>query len=167
MTTVRERPTDTKQEFSVVGKRLPRVDGADKTIGKTMFAADMTMPGMVHAKLVRSSHAHAMITKLDTTEAKAFPGVYRVLTADDLPIKERDSATRSRNPLAWKEVVFSGQPVAAVLAEDEDVAQTAAGLVKIEYEVLPHILDPEEAVLPGARPIRGGSLEADRDAPLT
>ena len=162
MTTVRERPTDTKQEFSVVGKRLPRVDGADKTIGKTMFAADMTMPGMVHAKLVRSSHAHAMITKLDTTEAKAFPGVYRVLTADDLPIKERDSATRSRNPLAWKEVVFSGQPVAAVLAEDEDVAQTAAGLVKIEYEVLPHILDPEEAVLPGARPIRGGSLEADR-----
>ena len=127
-----------------------------------MFAADMTMPGMVHAKLVRSPHAHAMITKLDTTEAKAFPGVYRVLTADDLPIKDRDSATRSRNPLAWKEVVFSGQPVVAVLAGDEDVAETAADLVKIDYNVLPHILDPEEAILPGARPIRGGSLEADR-----
>ena len=139
MTTVRERPVETKQAFSVVGKRLQRVDGADKSIGKTMFAADMTMPGMVHAKLVRSPHAHAMITKLDTTEAKAFPGVYRVLTADDLPIKDRDSATRSRNPLAWKEVVFSGQPVVAVLAGDEDVAETAADLVKIDLQrAAPH-----------------------------
>lgn len=164
MTTVRERPLETGQhEFSAVGKRMPRIDGIDKSIGKTIYVADMVMPGMVHAKLVRSPHAHAFITKLDVSKARAFPGVYKVLTVEDLPIVERDSPNRARTPLASKEVLFVGQPIVAVLAEDEDVALKACELVEVEYQVLPHILDPEEAVRPGARAIRGGSLEgADR-----
>ncbi|MGH2891618.1 MAG: xanthine dehydrogenase family protein molybdopterin-binding subunit, partial [Solirubrobacteraceae bacterium] len=111
-----------------VGLPTPRRDSGPKVRGATRFAADIPVPGLLHARLVLAHEAHATIADIDAEEARGLPGVAAVLTARDLPIIGAGSG-RIHEPLARDEVVFAGQPVVLVVAESDAVAQDAASLV--------------------------------------
>ncbi|MDP2948655.1 MAG: xanthine dehydrogenase family protein molybdopterin-binding subunit, partial [Chloroflexota bacterium] len=157
------RETEARQRYKAVGKRLPRPDAAAKVIGKTVYAADLHLPRMLHAKLLASPYAHARILRIDASRARAAAGVEAVLTAADLPpIVNRNPSNRHHVPLAQDEVLFYGQPVAAVLASDPHVAEEALELIEVEYEELPAVLDPMEAMKEGAPPARSPVHDVDR-----
>lgn len=124
-----------------VGHSVPRVDGADKVSGTARFAADLNLPGLLHARPVLSLYAHARIKSIKTDAASKVPGVVQVVTAQDLPLKKGPSENRRRDPLARGEVFFYGQPVAIVLGETEAAARDGAELVEVEYEPLPSAVD--------------------------
>src|SRR3989442_8828095 len=150
---------------STIGQSLPRVDGGEKAAGLTRFAADLVQPGMLHARLVLSHHAHARVVKVDARAALAVPGVVGVFTGHDLPLPKQDPSDRNRCPLALDRVRFVGHPVVAVVAESEAVAEDAAALVEIEYEILPATVDALEAMRPEAPLVRERAGEGD-DAEL-
>jgi CO/xanthine dehydrogenase Mo-binding subunit len=139
---------------SAIGRSIPRLDGREKATGLTRYAGDLRLPGMVHARLVLSPHAHARILKIDTSAAAAQPGVVGVFTGHDLPLAKPDGADRARCPLALGRVLFVGHPVAVVVAETEVLAEDAAQLVTVEYEVLPAAVDPLTAMRPDAPRVR-------------
>ena len=147
------------REETRIGVSRPRPDSREKVTGRTRFEADRPVIGLLHARLVPSLYAHSRIRGIDASEALALPGVIAVLTAADLPIRHRDDM-RMFEPLARSETVFAGQPVAMVIAESESIAEDAVGLVTIDAEPLPAVLDPEAAMAPDiaarpARPARG------------
>jgi 4-hydroxybenzoyl-CoA reductase alpha subunit len=139
-------------EYSVIGKRIPRVDAAEKVIGQAKYAADYSLPGMLWCKVLRSPYAHARILHIDTSRAERLPGVKAVVTGKDfngwswgwMP------ATRDEPPLAVEKVRYLYEAVAAVAAIDEDIAEEATELIKVDYEELPGVFDPEEAMKDGA-----------------
>jgi len=135
-------------EYRAVGRPTPRVEGVGKVIGRTVYTADIHLPGLLHAKLLPSPHAHACIRRIDTARARALPGVEAVVTAADLPPLDpkRVASNRAYCLLAAEEAVFAGQPVAAVLARDLTTAEEALDLIEVEYEELPAVLDPLEAL---------------------
>ncbi len=131
----------------VVGMPVPRVDGRDKVTGSANYGADFDLPGTLWAKTVRSPYPHARIAAIDTSAAKALPGVHAVLTGADLPANMRWGRRIVDVPvLAQGEVKFVGEQVAAVVADDEEIAQRAVDLVEVEYEELPAVTHPEEAM---------------------
>ena len=132
--------------FKVIGKPLPRIDGVEKVTGAAKFSADYYLPGMLIAKALRSPHAHARILRLDTSRAEAYPGVIAVLTAADLEDTVREPTSRMQNVLARTQVLFAGQPVAAIAALTREIADEAISLIDVEYEVLQPVLDPLEAM---------------------
>jgi hypothetical protein len=99
-----------RQQFSVIGRSLRRPDGPQKVSGLTRFAGDVRLPGMAHARLVVSPHAHARILSIESKAAAALPGVLGVFTGRDLPIAKPDPGSRNRSPLAHDRVVFNGHP---------------------------------------------------------
>ena len=113
--------------YSTIGQRTPIIEGQAKVMGKTRFGPDLQLPGLLHGRLVTSPHAHAKILDIDTSEALATPGVVAVLTAADLP--NIDPVNRQRLLLARDRVIFAGQPVALILADDLAAAQDAVDLV--------------------------------------
>ena len=117
--------------------------------GATRYAADLPVPGILHARLVLSTEAHARIAAIDTEAARAVPGVVAVLTAADLPVSP-DAPGRAGEPLARDEVVFAGQPVAMVVAETEAAATDGVDQVVVDLEPLEAVLDVEAAMAPGA-----------------
>ena len=136
---------------SVIGTRVRRVDGPEKVTGQARFGDDLRLYGLLHARLVLSLHAHARITRIDAGRALAVPGVVAVVTADDLAtVLEAAPTSRSSEALARGETRFCGQPVAAVLAESEAAAEDALALVEVEYDELPAVLDPLDALRPDA-----------------
>lgn len=143
--------------WKVVGQPEPKVDAEKLVQGKPAFAGDIEMRGMLFAKVLHSPHAHALIKKIDTTSAKALPGVAAVLTWEDLPRVVYSTAGQS-DPIPGpldsfsldKKVRFVGDRVAFVAAETEDIANEALELIEVEYEILPAILDPSEAQEPDA-----------------
>jgi CO/xanthine dehydrogenase Mo-binding subunit len=139
---------------SAIGRSLRRVDGGEKVTGLTRFAADLALPGMVHARLVLSPHAHARIVRVDTKRAAAVPGVIGVFTGRDLGIAKPDPTSRNKSPLAIDRVVFTGHPVVAVVAETASVAEDAAALVEIEYDAQPAALDALDAMRKDAPRVR-------------
>jgi CO/xanthine dehydrogenase Mo-binding subunit len=141
-------------EQSAIGRSIPRVDGAGKVTGVTRFAGDVQLPGMAHARLVVSPHAHARLGRIDTSAARALAGVVGVFTGKDLPLPSPDAADRHRAPLALERVVFNGHPVVAVVAETEAIAEDAAALVEVDYEPLPVVADALEAMKPDAPKVR-------------
>lgn len=128
--------------------------------GLTQFAGDGPVPGLLHARLVLSHEAHAMITAVDADDACALPGVVAVLTAADLPIVAGGKG-RLYEPLAREEVVYAGQPVALVVAETEAQAQDGAALVDVQLEPLEPVVDLEAATRPGAPRARVVQAAAD------
>ncbi len=132
-----------------IGVSAPRRDSEPKVRGTTQFAADTQVPGLLHARLVLSHEAHAMISAVDADEARALPGVVAVLTAADLPIAAAGKG-RLYEPLAREEVVYAGQPVALVVAETEAQAEDGASLVDVVLEALEPVVDLEAAAVPGA-----------------
>ena len=142
-----------------IGARTIRPDGADKVTGRATYSADNTMPGMIWGKVLRSPHAHARIRGIDTSKAEALPGVKAVVTAKDFvdfPIDKsvmlgiQDMRWMARNILAKEKALFHGHPVAAVAAVSEEVAAAACALIEVDYEVLPHVIEIEDAIKPDA-----------------
>ncbi len=149
-----------EREFKVVGTRPPRPDGVDKVTGRARFGADLFLPNMLVGKVLRSPHAHARIKSIDAAKALALPGVKAVVTSadfGDLPsefipagemmVNYRDM---TRNIMAREKALYAGHTVAAVAATTEAIAAQALALIKVDYEVLPHVIDVEAAMAPGA-----------------
>jgi CO/xanthine dehydrogenase Mo-binding subunit len=147
-------------KYKWIGTRPDRPDGADKVTGRARFGADFNLPGQLVGKVLRSPHAHAVIKSIDTSKAEALPGVKAVVTAKDFPdqpdlivptgemqVNLRDI---TRNIMAREKVLYEGHAVAAVAATSETVAKQALGLIKVDYEVLPHVIDVAEAMKPDA-----------------
>ncbi|TME13497.1 MAG: xanthine dehydrogenase family protein molybdopterin-binding subunit, partial [Chloroflexi bacterium] len=134
---------------SPVGVARPRPDAPPKVRGATRYAADRPRRGLLHARLVLATHAHARIVAIDAAAALETPGVVAVLSAADLPIKAK-AWDRSTLPLARSEVVFAGQPIALVIAESDAAASDAAELVNVRLEALPVVLDAEAAMDPAS-----------------
>ncbi len=134
-------------DFQVVGRPLRKVDGIAKATGQAVYADDIVLPGMLHAKTLRSPHAHARIVSIDTSRAAELAGVHAVITGKDMPIKYGVIPwTPDENALAVDRVRFVGDEVAAVAAIDEDTANAALKLIRVEYEPLKAFLDPFEAL---------------------
>jgi CO/xanthine dehydrogenase Mo-binding subunit len=134
---------------SVIGVSAPRRDSETKVRGRTRYAADTEIPGLLHARLVLAHEAHARVMAIRTDAARSLAGVVSVLTAADLPIVATGKG-RLYQPLAREEVVYAGQPVAIVVAESEAIAEDAAQLVEVELDPLDAVLDVEAAAAPGA-----------------
>ncbi|MFQ5521499.1 MAG: xanthine dehydrogenase family protein molybdopterin-binding subunit, partial [Candidatus Methylomirabilia bacterium] len=137
-----------KEDLTVIGQPLPKVDSWGKVTGDTRFADDFFLPRMAYAKLLRSPHPHALIKKIDTTRAEALPGVYAVITGHDLPPVKFGilPVSQDEETLCTEKVRFVGDPVAAVAAVDEETAERATELIDVEYEVLATIMSIEEAL---------------------
>ena len=148
--------TDLKRDFKYVGTRPVRPDGVDKVTGRAKYGADLNLQGQIYGHIIRSPHAHARIKSIDFSEAVKLPGVLATMTGDDLPVPgdeiigggEVEMHLKDFTPvvMAQKKVVFHSQPVAALAATSPGIAAEAARLVKVEYEVLPHVLDMHEAL---------------------
>jgi 4-hydroxybenzoyl-CoA reductase subunit alpha len=133
--------------MKVLGKPRRRVDGRAKVTGQTRFADDMALPRMLHMKLLRSPHPHALIRSIETEKAQRHPGVHLVLTGKDFPITFGIlPVTQDEYPLAPEHVRYVGDPVAAVVARDEQTAAEALDLIAVEYQALQTIASPEEAL---------------------
>jgi 4-hydroxybenzoyl-CoA reductase alpha subunit len=144
------------REFAVVGSRAQRVDGVAKLTGRAVYTDDLAPPGLLHARILRSPHAHARIVSIDASAALALEGVKAVVTGRDMPVKYGIIPwTRDEYPLALDKARYIGDAVAAVAAVDEDTADAALRLIRVEYEPLPPVLDPREAANPpeGAVPV--------------
>jgi CO/xanthine dehydrogenase Mo-binding subunit len=135
---------------AVVGQRVPKIEGAEKVTGHTPYTADVQLPGLLWGKVLRSPHAYAKITRIDASAARALPGVRAVITAHDIPYVLAGRRLKDVPPLARDVVRFVGERVAAVAAEDPNVAQEALDLIEVEYEELEPLVDPREAMKPGA-----------------
>jgi len=134
-------PTDLKY----VGKKINRVDSAEKLIGAEVFTADYTFPGMLHAQVKRSPHARAKILRVNTSKAEKLPGVRAILTGDELDYK-LGMYVVDKDILAKGVVRYAGEGVAAVAADTLAIAKKAVDLIAVEYEVLPPLLDPLDAI---------------------
>jgi CO/xanthine dehydrogenase Mo-binding subunit len=156
----------TTREVKGVGLSIPRADGAEKVTGRVEYVADLKPRGLLHAKLLRSPHAHARIVRIDTNRARALPGVRAVLTAADIPQLKRKAPTRAHAVLAIDRVVFVGQPVAAVAADELAIAEEALDLIDVEYAVLPVAVDPLKSMQVGAPPVADAGTEADTSEAL-
>jgi CO/xanthine dehydrogenase Mo-binding subunit len=140
------------RKYRIVGQSPVKHDGADKVTGRAKFGADMFLPGMLAGKILRSPHAHAIVKSIDTSAAEKLPGVKAVVTRADFPEKKLGTpyGDMTRNAMAREKVFYDGHPVAAVAATSESIAKKALKLIKVDYEVLPHVIDPVEAMKDGA-----------------
>ena len=151
---------DGGSKYKWIGTRPDRPDGADKVTGRARFGADFNLPGQLIGKVLRSPHAHAVIKSIDTSKAVALNGVKAVITAEDFPdqanlivptgemqVNLRDI---TRNIMAREKALYEGHPVAAVAATSEAVAKQALDLIKVDYKVLPHVIDVGDAMKPNA-----------------
>ena len=155
-------------ELDYVGKRILRKDGPDKVTGKAIYTVDVQLKGQLVGKILRSPHAHARILDIDTSLALEVPGVKAVITGKDtLGIKhgfvETPRYPADQYPLAMDKVRFIGEEVAAVAATDVYAADKALGLIKVTYEPLPAVFDPEEAMMPGAPEIHPSHPKVKED----
>jgi CO/xanthine dehydrogenase Mo-binding subunit len=158
--------------YRVIGKSEPRADAWEKVLGRPIYAGDLAIAGMLHGRIVRSPYASARITRLDTSAARALRGVVAVLTHVDVPqnslrmelpgrmAEATAGAVLATQPvLAEDRVRFQGEPVVAIAAETPEIAAAAAELVRVDYEPMPGIYDPVEAMRPGAPQVHdGGNL---------
>ena len=135
------------EESSMIGKNVPRLDALEKVTGKAKYSVDLNLPGMLHAKVLRSPFPHARIIHIDTTEAEKATGVKAVITGRDVS-EEKIGFIRDRYILARDRVRFLGEAVAAVAADKVEAAEEALELIKVEYEELPGVFDAEEAMKP-------------------
>src|SRR6202162_6030451 len=151
---------DNVKSFKWVGTRPVRPDGVPKVTGLAQYGADLAMPGELVGRILRSPHAHARIRSIDTTTAAALPGVKAVVTSADFPEQkfeyvgpERVAQNfwhMTRNIMAREKALYEGHAVAAVAAASKAIADAALALIVVDYEVLPHVIDVDEAMRPDA-----------------
>lgn len=145
------KPWGADADLRVVGVATAKIDGAERVTGRARYTSDVTLPGMLHAKAVRSPYAHARVKRLDASKALALPGVRAVISGENVPRVGWFNGTRLFDGVAR----FAGDEVAAVAADDEETAEEAVKLIEVEYEQLPFHLDAEEAAK--APPLHGSS----------
>ena len=153
MTTILEKSGfNLDRKLKIVGTSPVKHDGIDKVTGRAKFGADLFLPGMLVGKILRSPHPHARIKSIDISAAERLPGVKAVVTRDDFPELKigTPAGDMTRNAMAREKALYDGHPVAAVAATSEAIAKQALKLIKVDYEVLPHVIDPVEAMQPGA-----------------
>jgi CO/xanthine dehydrogenase Mo-binding subunit/CO/xanthine dehydrogenase FAD-binding subunit len=136
--------------FSVVGRDVPRTDAAPKVTGAAQYVADLHLPGMLHAAVLRSPHPHARIVAIDVSAAAAMPGVKAVVTGPETARRKWGAFRPDLYPLAIDTVRYVGDEVAAVAASDPDIARAAIDRIRVEYAPLPAVLTLDEALAPGA-----------------
>lgn len=137
------------EKESIIGKGVPKPDAADKAIGRTRYINDMVLPRMLVGKILHTDRVHARIKSIDVKRAKALPGVHAVLTGEDIP-ELRFGFRRDNVPLKRDKVRCTRDEIAAVAAETEEIAAQALGLITVEYEDLPPVFSPREAIKEGA-----------------
>ena len=150
----------TESPLAAVGCPVRRPDARAKVTGEATFAADLYLEGMLHAKVLRSKYPHARLLRVDTSKAKALPGVAAVLTADDVPGARNHGIVIPDWPvLAYDKVRYVGDAIALVAAETEEIAEQALELIQVDYEPLPVVTSPQEALAPDAPLVHdGGNL---------
>lgn len=138
------------EPYRLVGRQVANISSFDKVTGRAQYVADLKLPWMLEAKILRSPHPHARILHIDLERARRLPGVRAIITARDLPRVELGLQIKDQLPLALDVVRYIGDEVAAVAAEDKDIAEEAIGLISVEYEELEAVCDPRQAMAPGA-----------------
>jgi len=133
-------------EYKFIGKSLPKLDTTDKVLGKAAYTDDIEYPGMLYAKLLRSKHPHAKIVSLDILRAEGLPGVKAIITAKDVPFNAHGYNFKDQVVFAQDKVRYLGDPIVAVAAETEEIAEEALERIDVKYEVLPAVFDPREAL---------------------
>jgi len=153
----------------VVGRPVPRVDALEKVTGRARYVTDLIVPGMAHAKVLRSPYAHARVRRVDVRRARALPGVFAALAGADLTWCDPyyGPAYRDRPVLAIDVVRYEGEPVAAVAAVDEATAEAALELIDVDYEPLAAAMTLEAALAPGAPLVHAGQPPAGHFADLS
>jgi CO/xanthine dehydrogenase Mo-binding subunit len=145
--------------LKTVGHDTHRVDAEKRVTGEATYTADLKLPRMLYARVLRSPHPHAKITKVDTSKAEALPGVKAILTRENCDVTWASGDSRNKRYLFNNPARFAGDAVAAVAAVDRHTAEDAIRLIDVQYETLPFVLDPEEALKDSAIPIHpGGNL---------
>lgn len=144
------------KQYKYIGQRTIRPDGFDKVTGRANYGADLSLPGMIWGKVLRSPHAHALITTLDTSRAEAHPDVLAVAGFEDFPSVNAEAFAAgngdsgmldlARNILADKKVLYHGHAIVAVAARTEEAAAQALQLIDVEYEILPPVMSIEQAI---------------------
>jgi CO/xanthine dehydrogenase Mo-binding subunit len=134
------------KEFKIIGTRQPKLDASERVSGRATYASDIYLPGMLHAKILRSPYPHAKVTNIDIEKAKVLPGVKAILTHKDMP----PYRWHSDMPILTDVARFEGDDIVVVAAVDEDRTAEALDLIKVGYEPLPFVLDPEQAMKPEA-----------------
>jgi CO/xanthine dehydrogenase Mo-binding subunit len=158
---MQDSPTNaTARPFKWVGTRPVRPDGVPKVTGRALYGSDLTMPGMLVGRILRSPHAHARIRSIDAWKAAALPGVKAVVTSADFPEQkfeyfgpervQQNYWHMTRNIMAREKVLYEGHAVAAVAAASKAIADQALALIEVDYHVLPHVIDVDEAMKPNA-----------------
>jgi CO/xanthine dehydrogenase Mo-binding subunit len=137
---------EARQQTPAVGQRVTRPDGHLHGLGQTKYIDDLTFPNMIHAKILRSEHAHARILNIDTSEAEKMPGVLATLTGKEIPVNSFGPSLQDQPVLADEMVFHMGDGVAAVAALTEQQAADALAKIKVDYEPLPAVFDPLEAM---------------------
>jgi CO/xanthine dehydrogenase Mo-binding subunit len=146
--------------FKYIGTRPNRPDGLDKVTGRAKYGADFNAPNMLHAAVLRSPHAHARIIKIDTSKAEALAGAKAFVTRADFPTGlEGEDFYLQENTIAGDRVLYDGHAVAAVAATSALAAKDAIKLIEVEYELLPHVTDVDEAMKPDAPVVREGAQD--------
>jgi len=146
------------EEFSVVGKPLTKPDAYAKVSGQTKFADDLALPRMLFGRILRSPYPHARLLHVDTSRARAHAGVLAVLTGDDMPVKFGIlPVSQDEEALAREKVRYVGDPIAAVAATDEWIADEALDLIDVQFAELPHYMSIPEALIDQGEPIHGSS----------
>jgi CO/xanthine dehydrogenase Mo-binding subunit len=150
----------TEQAFTVAGTNAHRVDSVEKVTGKAVYTGDLQLPGMAHARILRSPVAHAKLIKVDASKARELAGVITTLTRDDITVfNYKYGATyKDQSIVAVDKVRYVGDPVAAVLADDAATAEQALELIEVEYDELPKVTDIEQATAPGAIQVHEGGV---------
>ena len=161
------------REYKVIGTRPIRHDGVDKVTGAAQYGADLTLPGMLYGRVLRSPHAHARVLSIDTSKAKALAGVKSVITNADFPrasdevIDTGEGSAQLNwlldNVIASDKVLYKGHAVAAVAATDHHIAEDALELITVEYEVLTPVLDVRDAMLDTAPKLHAGMKTGEMD----
>jgi CO/xanthine dehydrogenase Mo-binding subunit len=151
---------DTKHDFKIIGTRPLRPDGIDKVTGRAQYGADQSAAGMLVAKMLRSPHAHAKILSIDTKAAEALSGVKAIITAADFGDMRKGEAMNVRDHImARDKALYDGHGVAAVAAINEATAKAALDLIKVEYEILPHVTEIADAMRPDAPVVNAGFVQ--------
>ncbi len=142
---------------STIGVDTPQVSAREKVLGRAVYAGDIELPGMLHAKVLRSPHPHARIVHIDTSAARKLAGVRLVLSGADTPARLSGIHRKEHRILAVGEVRHVGEEVAAVAATDENIARDALDLIRVEYEPLPAVFSPDAALASGAIEVHAGT----------
>lgn len=147
----------------VIGAPVPQVTAREKILGLAQYVGDLKLPNMLHGKVLRSPYPHARIVHIDVSRAKALSGVKAVLTGSDTPLRRWGPIVKEHRVLAADKVRYAGEEVVALAATDEYTALDALELVRVEYEELPAVLDPDAALRPGAPEVHEGTGNLARE----